>query len=248
MIDRGEHITTFALDALALGALAPDDEAKARDHLEICATCRQDYELDDDHRDHFVRHVLPKRSARPRRRPLWEWAVAASLGAAVVLAIAWLHGGVDHPQAVDDSPVVLASKGGASWQVFASRGDDVFQVHDGDRLREGDRIRFAVIPNGARYVLIASIDGAGHASIYYPYNARSSAQVRAQRIETDGSIVLDASPGAERIYALLSDTPIDSERVEPVLRAVGAAGVWAIRATHTLDIHVREQLSLVIEK
>jgi hypothetical protein len=240
----GDHVTTFALDALALDALAPDEVAKLHAHLAGCTTCRTDYERANDDRDHFMRHVLPKR--RVSHRPTWRWLIAAPVAMAAVIAVVlWIGGTRESSHAVTPE---LAIKGGATWQVFASRGSKVFQVHDGDRLQDGDQIRFVVIPDGAHYLMIASIDGAGRASIYYPYDGRSSATIRGPRVEVDGSIVLDDAPGAERLFAILTDEPVDSERVERLLRAVGAGGLATIRATQTLDLPAREQLSLLVEK
>ena len=50
---------------------------------------------------------------------------------------------------------------GIAAAVVARRGDHTFQVHDGAALAAGDRVRFVVVPDKARYLLIASIDGSG---------------------------------------------------------------------------------------
>jgi hypothetical protein len=200
----------------------------------VTTWCRGDHELAAEYRGYFTRHVLPKR--RVRRRRAW-WLAVPALAAVVACVIVLRGGGVQ-----------LTAKGGAAWQVFAHRDSAIVPVHDGDRLDEGDQIRFVVMPDGAPYLLIASIDGAGRASIYYPYGGAASAPIRGSRVEIDGSIVLDDAPGAERIYALLSDEPLDAGRIEELLRAIGAGGVAAIRAASTLDVPVRRQLSLLVDK
>ena len=109
------------------------------------------------------------------------------------------------PRAARDD---LGIKGDATWQVFANRDNKTFAVHDGAELAAGDRIRFIVTPNRARYIIVASVDGSGAATIYYPYNGIQSAPAEGPRSELPGSIVLDAAPGPERLYALFSDEPI----------------------------------------
>ena len=132
--------------------------------------------------------------------------------------------------------------------MFANHDGRVFAVHDGTTLDAGDRIRFAVTPAGVRYLLVASIDGLGAATIYYPYGGPQSAIIEGDRVEPAGSIELDAAPGPERIYALLSDEPIAADTVIAKLRAVAGGGADAIRHAPALELPVRAQLSLVFEK
>jgi hypothetical protein len=142
----------------------------------------------------------------------------------------------------------LAIKGDASWQVFANRDGQTFSVRDGAELAVGDRIRFAMLPGGAHYVLVASVDSTGAATIYYPYGGEMSAPIGGERVEPAGSIALDAAPGPERIYAILSDQPVAAADVVAQLREIAAGGPEAIRATRTLRLAARAQLSLVFEK
>jgi hypothetical protein len=132
--------------------------------------------------------------------------------------------------------------------VFANRNGETFPVHDGTTLAAGDRIRFVVAPDGARYLLVASVDGAGTASIYYPYGGTQSGPTEGERSELPGSIVLDAARGPERLYAIFSDEPIAADLVTERLRVIGAAGIDAIRRTRSLDVPARAQASLVFEK
>jgi len=232
------HVSAFALDALALGALDPEARAHALAHLDGCARCRADRDAADELRARFVAQVMPRTRPATRRR---RWALLAlpALAAAVALLVVWRDRG---------EPPELAIKGGATWQVFAHRADATFAVHDGTRLAAGDRIRFVISPAGARYVLVASIDGAGHATIYYPYAGPSSEPIAGPRAELPGSIVLDTAPGPERVFALLSDQPIAADPVIALLRTIGAAGPDAIRRFAALPIAARAQRSLVFEK
>jgi len=233
------HLSALTLDALALGALDRDREAEVQAHLASCTACRGAHDAAAALREHFTLRVLP-RGLQARRRPRWVWLAVPAL-AAVLLAVLWPHPA--QPELSD-----LGVKGTASWQVFANRSGHTFAVHDGTELAAGDRIRFIVVPGGARYLLVASVDGRGAVTIYYPYEGSQSAPINGERFELTGSIVLDAAPGPERIYALLSDEPITADAVRTPLRQVAGGGAVAIRGTYSLPVPVRAQISLVFEK
>jgi hypothetical protein len=242
------HLSALALDALALDALDGTATTAARAHLAICERCRIDLERAAELRAHFTAAVLLRTLPQHRRRA-WSlaWLAVPALG---VLAV-WigLRGSVHVRPAYDPASSDLAIKGDATCQVFANRDGQTFAVHDGTPLAAGDRIGFVVTPDGARYLLVASIDGAGAASIYFPYNGTESAPLMpGKRIELPGSIVLDATPGPERVFALFSDKPIAAQLVISQLRTIGVDGPEAIRARRQLDVDARAQSSLVFEK
>jgi len=235
-----EHVSTLTIDSLALGALDTDTEARAAAHLASCADCRAEQAAAAALRAHFSTHVLPRTSPVSRRSWRWAWVVAPALVAAAVLLVVIRDRGT--------APDELGIKGGATWQVFANRNGDTFPVRDGTTLVPRDRIRFVVTPGGARYLLVASVDGAGTASIYYPYGGTQSGPAQGEHSELPGSIVLDAAKGPERLYAIFSDDPIAAELVTDQLRVIGAQGGDAIRRTRSLDLPSRAQSSLVFEK
>ena len=239
------HLSAFELDAVALGS----EPAGAREHLAACARCRTDLDAASALREHFTAHVLPRMLPVRRRRRAWPWLAAPMLAAAAALLVV-----VRRPHRAPPAVPELAIKGDVAWQVFGNRDGHTFAVHDGTPLERGDRIRFAVIPNGARYLLVASIDGAGAVTVYFPYGGSASAPLDAiapgaARVELPGSIVLDAAPGPERVFALFSDRPIETAEVARQLRAIGAAGPDAIRGTRALAVAgTRGQTSVVFEK
>lgn len=237
------HISDLTLDALALGALDSDSETRVREHLAGCTLCRGAQTRAAELRSYFMSHILPRGlpggvRSPAKQRAWWAWLVAPALVAAGLL---WM---LRRPP----DPGDLAIKGKPGWQVFAHRDGQTFTVHDGMRLAAGDRLRFSIPAAGARYVLITSIDGAGVATTYYPYGGAESAAIEGDRIEPAGSIVLDAAPGPERIFAILSDRPIAAELVAIQLRAIALGGPAAIRALDTLPIAARAQISVVFEK
>jgi hypothetical protein len=237
------HLSSLTLDALALGSETPG----AREHLAACARCRDDFAASAELRAHFTNQILPRTQPRKARSSWLVFAVPAFAAAIAIIAVV-----TRHREAPPPPPPELAIKGDATWQVFANRDGQTFTVHDGAQLEPGDRIRFAVIPDGAHYLLVASIDGAGTASIYFPYGGSESAALPAPagaRSLLPGSIVLDAAPGPERMFAIFSDEPIAADQVIEQLRAIGAGGAGAIREPHVLTIaHARAQASTVFEK
>ena len=233
------HLSALTLDAFALGALDGATEASVRSHLATCDACHADHAAAAEHRAHFTQYVLPR--GLPERRVLhWVWWLAPLLAAALIAVVAWPR------TAPPDDGIVI--KGGASWQVFANHAGQTFAVHDGTPLGAGDRIRFVVEPAGAHYLIVGSVDGLGNPTIYYPYGAAMSTPIAGDRIELAGSIVLDAAPGPERVFAILSDVPLAASVVERELRAVAAGGPEAIRGTHVLHLAARAQVSVVFEK
>jgi len=234
------HVSQLVLDTKALGALDRDIAARVQAHLAHCTRCRDDERIAAELRAQFTVQVLP-RGLPARRSPRWLWFACPAAAAVLLLVMMVWRSPVER---VDD----LGIKGNASWQVFANRDGQVFAVHDGTELVAGDRIRFAMIPAGARYLLVASIDGLGTATIYYPYDGPQSTAIEGDRVEPAGSIMLDAAPGPERIYAILSDEPIAADLVRAQLRAVARGGADAIRNTRTLPLAARAQVSVVFEK
>lgn len=232
------HPSPLTLDTLALDALDAETANRVHEHLATCARCRDAQQAASDLRARFLVEVLPRGLRAPRSRA-WRWLAVPAL-AALLVVLVWSR--------LPDGIPMLAVKGDAAWQVFAHRDGQTFAVHDGTALAEGDRLRFAMLLAGARYLLVASVDGRGATTIYYPYDGAESAPVVGDRFELSGSIVLDAAPGPERIYALLSDQPIAAAAVKVQLAAVAAGGPLGIRATRTLPVPARAQLSVVFEK
>lgn len=223
-----------------------------RSHLASCARCQRALEAIQAARAHFEAAVLPRTmdmvEQRARRRfwhrSLARWSLLPALAAAAALVLV-VHGR-DVPSAPEPE---LGIKGAATLRVFVQRSGRGVQVRDGDRLAPGDQIRFVVQPGGARYVLVASVDGTGNATIYFPYDGRESGRIADDpRIELPGSIVLDAAAGPERIYALFSREPVRAETVKRRLGAIGARGPEAIRHEKRLDVAGVGQASLLFEK
>jgi hypothetical protein len=243
------HLSSLDLDALALGALSAAEAAAAQVHLERCPRCRHEHETTRALHQRFRQVVLPATRERLRPRPWWRkqpWLLAMAPAVMAAATLLLLVHARPAPLVVDEP--ALATKGAASLRLFARRGDRVFAVHDRDPLRTGDAVRFAIEPAGWRYLLIGSVDGAGKATLYFPFDGAASAAIAPDRpYELPGSIVLDDAPGPERVFALLTAAPLDGSAVKAALAALGHRGADAIRGQRRLPV-AATQLSLVFEK
>jgi hypothetical protein len=227
MNTRG-HLSSETIDLLLMAALTGDKETKARDHLGTCTLCQKRWaELNED-KARFEQYVFPRtvgnletRLANPSFFQRFSWRTLVPIAGSVLaasIALAVYLGGKDRTQTEDD--VYIGIKGGASLEVVANRGETgQFPVRPGTVLRPKDRIRFVVNTAGAKYVMIASRDGAGAFTVYYPYGAAQSGEVTPGHVELPRSIELDEVTGPERIVAVFSESPVDAAAVKAAIEA-----------------------------
>lgn len=225
VLPRG-HLSSEALDLLLLASLESAQKEEAQRHLEHCAQCQAHWRELLEAQQHFQQYVLPRTLPQVEARiergtaKLWgRWKslwVTAALGLAAALTLVATHG----PSTEDDD--YFGIKGSPTLEIVASRkGGDSFPVSSGVTLSPKDRIRFVVNPAGAKYVMIASRDGAGVFSVYYPFGAhRSEALIDTKgKAELPGAIELDATLGSEQVVAVFSKSPIEAKQVEAALVA-----------------------------
>jgi hypothetical protein len=222
------HLSSETIDLLLMSALTGDRQTEAKAHLEGCQLCQKRWtELNED-KARFEQFVFPRtlekleaRLAAPtlmeRLRAGWKMMVPAAAGiVAASLAAAVYLGGKDRTQTEDD--IYIGIKGGATLEVVANRPETgQFPVKPGTVLKPKDKIRFVVNTAGAKYLLIASRDGAGAFTVYHPFGAAQSAQVTPGRIEVPTTVELDEVTGNERIVAVFSDAPVQAEDVKAAL-------------------------------
>ena len=104
-------------------------------------------------------------------------------------------------------------------------------------LRPGDQLRFEVAPAGAHFLLVGSVDGAGHASIYVPFEGSASVAIPPDQIYVSpGSVILDDSPGPERVFVWATEAPLSAATASAALSALGNQGAAAIRTTAKLPL------------
>jgi hypothetical protein len=253
MSDPSGHLSPYQLDALDLGTLDAAPAERARLHVGACPRCQGTSAAMRAHRERFTTTLLPRGVERLRtqlgHRPatrLRVWSLALLLPTTAMAVV--LHARARDARLATDPPGVLA-KGEASLLVVARRKGRVFPASSAVPLGAGDQLRFVVQTQALPYVLIASVDGAGQASIYYPFKGTASAAITPGRqLELHGSVILDAAPGPERVFALFSWEPLPAAMAEAALRSIAAGGPDAIRRRDRLEVAAAAQRSVLLEK
>jgi hypothetical protein len=226
------HLSSETIDLLLLSALSADDAGAAQAHLGACAACQARWQALNEDKQKFEQFVFPRtlpsieaRLEQERAgRGFFERFRFAVLLPAVGLAAAAVFGVVtaSGPGTQTEDELYIGLKGAApSLEIVALRGVTQFPVTRGVALKPKDRLRFVVKPAGARYLLIASRDGAGVFSVYHPYGATESARLEngaAQRLELPGAVELDDTLGVEHLVAVLSDAPVTAAELEAAMK------------------------------
>ncbi len=233
-----EHVSSFALDMLYLDALSAAERARVESHLSRCDRCRNEADAARDSREFCARNIVP-RGMRPARRRSWRrWTFVGVplLAAAIVLLV------------LRPRPPEFSAKGSPTFSTYLRHNGEVTRLHDGAATHEGDEIRFVAVSETLPYLLVCSIDGAGKASVYFPFDgSESGALALGSRVELPGSVILDEAPGPERVFALFSARPLPAADAVAALRAIGKDAA-AIRATQRLPVAADAQVTMVFEK
>lgn len=254
------HLSPLDLDLLATAGLntgSPELEV-AKTHVKNCGICAQAYAEREQAEKLFMQHAYGRGLARVqalqqvrRRRPFhYLWALAAP--ALLVMLFVAIRQGRPVSTSVGRAKqeALVGVKGASGFRVIARRGDLIFPVEEGQHMLPGDALRFVVEPSPYDYLMIASIDGEGRASIYFPFDGQGSAYVPSKVVleAPEGSVVLDQAAGPERIFAIWSAAPIERGPVLSALTAVGMQGHEAIRETVKLNLPSTHQHSIYLEK
>lgn len=244
------HFSTFELELSLLEGERASNRQQIAEHLSGCSECRDAMaELKRLHAE-FETVVLPRKlpvpAVAPRRSPWYlrpvVWAPALASAAAVILALGLRSGDVVPTQDAGD----IQTKGGTQLLVFARSDGRTRQLVSGQSgARPGDQVRFVLTATSehSRYLLLASVEASGKTNVYWPAQGqRSGAIGGAGRFEVPGSVVLDAAPGPERVFALLSSAPLDFTDVQPALEALARQGADAIASAKTLELSTRQEI------
>lgn len=247
------HPSALALERYLVGELPPAPAAALAEHAAGCPRCQARLvEL----RAEGARFAAgPERAAEvdalvratggPRRR--WRsWGAGAALAAAAALALAlWLprQRPGEPAGAFDGRP-----KGGLGLEVIRrSAGGQLEWISPGQRLSPGDAIRFRLRTPVAGHVAVLGLDAAQMVTPYAPAGAVLEPLAAGAPVVLDGSIVLDATLGPERLIAIVCPAPLPvAELVAQGQRALAAAG-GDPRAVARVTSACREA-TLLIEK
>jgi len=221
------------LDLLLAGDLDATRGSALRQHFAACAACSARFAELSAFRDEVV---LPAFSEligkqKPRRPRRWSGWMASALAAAAALVF-WIGRG---PTGGSDETRV---KGSSRLGFYVKRDDSVFRGGQGEALRPGDAIEFSYTAPSAGYLAVLSVDGAGHASIYFPTGSRAEALQAGPQLLAQ-STTLDAVLGRETLYALWCDGPAELEPIRRSLERAPAATAAPGCSIETLQVEKR---------
>lgn len=219
-------LSSLAIDRLLAGELGADARRSAQAHLAECAECRARSEHAAAFKARVGRELgtlaeLGSRPASPRgltrvaSRTATRAAFAGLLAVAAAL-ILFLRAGA--PDGVHPSGGETRTKGGGRLGFFLKRGSAVERGVPGQALQPGDAVQFSYFSAKDGYLAVLSVDGAGHASIYYP-NAPRALPFMAGERPLDASTVLDGVLGDELWFALFCESAVELEPIRARLES-----------------------------
>jgi hypothetical protein len=211
----------LALDRLVTGE--PVETAIAS-HVAGCARCAE--RLTGFRRDQALAAPIVT-ELRRRARSTARVARRRWLGAALPLVAAAALLVLLLPRLLRDPTGVRPKGHGAALalDVVVRHADGRIEaLQDHGRVRAGDRIRFVVSAAEPGHLVILGLDAAGTVSVYLADGSDPHRIAPGARQAMPGSILLDATPGAERLVALecAARFPV-ADAVDAGRRALGAA-------------------------
>ena len=206
-------LSDFALDD---SELHRPGERSADPHLESCPACRARLaergariaEFEATLAAPTWTRIQTEAGARRRR---WRRAFPLALLGTAAAALALFVAPRRPPTASGPTP-----KGSAPAEIICRRGDRTFVVGSGDEVAAGDALRFLPLPiwPEARFIQVGSVDGTGSYAPFYPASDDGvSVALPARGAPLGGSIRLDGAPGPERLFVVLSATPLATREV-----------------------------------
>jgi hypothetical protein len=117
-----------------------------------------------------------------------------------------------------EDPGETRVKGGGTRLSFYVKHDGVVRVGGADEpVFAGDALRFAYTTREARYFAVLSLDGAHHASVYYPPSPVAVRAPPGVNVALPSSTVLDEALGVETLYGIFCPDPFELEPVRGAL-------------------------------
>lgn len=222
----------YALDRLVGAELDAAAAASLRNHAAGCVSCGArlaDLEAaqaemartDPSETGERPTIAFPARGAPPvgslaaRRRRIQIGASLLAVAASLALVL-W-------PQGPDT--LGTRRKGGLALELVARHADgSVEDVLPDAVLHPDEAIRFRISLEARGYIGVLGLDARGQVTAYWPDAATMRSVAAGNDRLLDGSIVLDATLGAERIFAVACDEPAPLRRLVTLgRRALGRA-------------------------
>ncbi|HTE56381.1 MAG TPA: DUF4384 domain-containing protein [Kofleriaceae bacterium] len=235
MTARGQHLSQFAIDAVAVGQLDGALRSTAEQHLAGCGACRDRLEAtraDDAAVAAAVASAPPAwLEARPvggpalrDRRRRWLGASGLGLGLAAAATAVLVAGRAADPAPPDGVRTPgKTGGGGGGGRATSAKGPTlsvvahvqraasgaVLELEEDVAVEPGDRVQLSYTAPEAGFVAVVGRDQAGHVTLYYPAGGTASAPAAAGTgIPLPFSIELDAAPGDEIVQVIWCRDPV----------------------------------------
>ena len=138
--------------------------------------------------------------------------------AAIVLAVLFVAFWPVH-----DPKPTIRTKGDVSIELWVLEGEQEVKVDPGHSFEAGDRIQFKYTSGANNHVFLVSLDEDGRLSNFnHEMFGESKKIVPGGGMVLEGSIILDESTRAERVFAIFSNEPIKWQEVERAAKDVYA--------------------------
>ena len=205
------------LDLMLAGAVDETRSSALREHLSACPACSARFAELGAFRDEVAPGLPTLSELVPEEPPVLAFVrrrsgrIGAVLGVAAAVAV-WVGRGPSEGLPTEQT----RAKGSAHLGFYVKRGEQVFPGGPGALLRPGDAIEFSYEAPSAGYLAILSLDGAGHASIYFPMGPRAQMLSPGTHL-LEQSTILDAVLGRETLYAVWCEAAVE---IEPMRRAL----------------------------
>jgi len=205
------------MDQLLAGEVA--DPGPGREHLDACRECGERFAAIEAERAAFRRAAPPLAlPSAPGRRRAWMWPAAGATAAALAAAAVVLAATV--PARNDGDASAIRRKGSARLGFFVEHRGAVREGGPGEVVFPGDSLRFTYATDRPAHVAVLSVDGADHVTIYVPRGSVAERVEPGSNLALPGSTILDDTLGAETVYGLFCDRPVE---LEPVRAAFAAS-------------------------
>jgi hypothetical protein len=142
------------------------------------------------------------RDARPALLALPALAAAAALALVVVPG-----GDTDRLKGADTAPAL---------EVFVDTKAGPAPLVAGAAVRAGEVLQLRLVPRGARYGVVVSLDGRGAVTRHFPDGGDTALPAASAALPF--SFELDDAPGFERFFLVTSEGPLDAATVERAVR------------------------------
>jgi len=163
---------------------------------------------------------IEARLRRPKRRRMWLAPLVAAAGLAVVALVVMRHPPAQQQTETETTRV----KGHARLLAYRQAGEQAERLEPDAVAHEGDVIQLRYNAGGARFGMIASIDGAGGVTLHFPASADSPTDVEGGTHTLPDAFALDDAPRFERFFLFTANDPLDVAATLDALRALARRG------------------------